>query len=313
MAEFTHQPVLPAEVIKYLNPQPGEVILDGTIGLGGHAALIAQRLGASGVLFGIDQDENALLIARHRLAGFPGRLILRHGNFHALASFLAAESIPAVDGILLDLGVSSLQLDSGERGFSYQHDALLDMRMNPAQEFTAADLVNTYSLYDLTRVIRDYGEERWAERIARFIVEHRKKAPIRTTGELVAVIKAAIPAAARREGPHPARRTFQALRIAVNRELEVLQEGLEQGIACLKPHGRIVVISFHSLEDRIVKHTFKQKAQACRCPSNLPVCQCGGRPEIKILTPRPVIPTNEEIAENPRSRSAKLRAAYKLV
>ena len=218
-----------------------------------------------------------------------------------------------MDGILLDLGVSSLQLDTGERGFSYHQEAFLDMRMNPAQEFTAADLVNNYSLAELTRVIREYGEERWASRIARFIVEQREKTPLQTTEQLVSVIKAAIPAGARRGGPHPARRTFQAIRIAVNRELNVLEEGLVQGISSLKPNGRIVVISFHSLEDRIVKRLFKTKARSCQCPPSSPICQCGGQREIKILTSHPIIPSDEEIAKNPRSRSAKLRAAYKLV
>lgn len=313
MTEVRHRPVMPAEVIKYLNPQPGEVILDGTIGLAGHAVLIAERLGASGVLFGIDQDENALHIARRNLAFFQGELVLRHGNFCRMVDFLQEESRSGVDGVLLDLGVSSLQLDMGERGFSYHQDAFLDMRMNQTQEFTAADLVNNYSLTDLTRVIREYGEERWASRIARFIVDQREKNPLTNTAQLVSVIKAAIPAGARRGGPHPARRTFQAIRIEVNRELEVLQEGLIEGISCLKPNGRIVVISFHSLEDRIVKRAFKTKSQSCQCPSDSPICQCGGRREIKLLTPHPVTPSKEELEKNPRSRSAKLRAAYKVV
>ena len=313
MTEIRHQPVMPVEVIKYLNPQPGEIVIDGTLGLGGHARLITDLLGNTGVLVGIDQDETALQIAQRNLASFQGKLILHHGNFKQMASILQENSMQKVDGIFLDLGVSSIQLDLGERGFSYQQKAPLDMRMNLAQKFTAADLVNTFSLEELIRVIRDYGEERWASRIAHFIVEERKKAPIVTTEQLVSVIKAAIPAGARKGGPHPARRTFQAIRIAVNQELEGLQEGLVQGIDCLRPGGRIVVISFHSLEDRIVKKTFKEKSQACQCPTGLPICRCGGKQELKILTSRPIIPTTEEIMDNPRSRSAKLRAAYKLV
>ena len=313
MEEVRHLPVMPVEVIQYLNPQPGEVIVDGTIGLGGHSRLIADRLGADGTLIGIDQDGAALTVARENLAFFTGELRFFHDNFRNIGS-IARQFFPqGIDGLLLDLGVSSPQLDRGERGFSYQHNAPLDMRMNSEQPFSAADLVNTYSQAELARVLREYGEERWASRIAQFIVEARKKTPLTTTDQLVEVIKAAIPAAARRTGPHPARRTFQAIRIAVNQELEALQEGLEAGIAALKPGGRIVVISFHSLEDRIVKRTFRQKAKACHCPSTLPVCQCKGKPDLKILTPHPVIPTAEESRKNPRSRSAKLRAAFKLV
>lgn len=313
MEEARHQPVMPAEVIHYLDPQPGAVIVDGTIGLGGHSRLIAARLGAEGTLIGIDQDESALALARKNLAFFTGKLVLVHDNFRNLGSVVRQVCPEGIDGLLLDLGVSSLQLDWGKRGFSYQQKAALDMRMNPQQPFSAADLVNTYSQAELTRVLREYGEERWASRIAQFIVEARKKTPLTTTDQLVAVVKAAIPAGARRTGPHPARRTFQALRIAVNQELEALQDGLEAGIASLKPGGRIVVISFHSLEDRIVKRTLRQRAKTCTCPPALPVCQCRGKPELKILTPQPVVPTAEERQQNPRSRSAKLRAAYKLV
>ncbi|HEY8392591.1 MAG TPA: 16S rRNA (cytosine(1402)-N(4))-methyltransferase RsmH [Capillibacterium sp.] len=313
MEEIRHLPVMPKEVLHYLNPQPGEVMVDGTIGLGGHAKLIAARLGATGVIIGIDQDPAALALARENLAFFPGKLMLFHDNYRNLGSILRQTCPGGIDGLLLDLGVSSLQLDTGERGFSYQQDAPLDMRMNPKQDFSAADLVNTYSQEELTRIIREYGEERWAGRIARFIVEARTKRPLVTTGQLVEVIKAAIPAGARRTGPHPARRTFQAIRIAVNRELEALKEGLEAGISVLQPGGRIVVISFHSLEDRIVKTVFRERAKTCHCPPGLPICQCGGEPELQILTPHPVLPTAEECRNNPRSRSAKLRAACKLV
>ncbi|HHT48055.1 MAG TPA: 16S rRNA (cytosine(1402)-N(4))-methyltransferase RsmH [Firmicutes bacterium] len=313
MEEVKHQPVMPKEVLAYLNPQPGEVIVDGTIGLGGHAQLIATRLGPTGVLIGIDQDPAALTIARENLAFFSGKLVLFHDNFENIGSLLLKSFPQGVNGLLLDLGVSSLQLDRGERGFSYQQDAPLDMRMNPEQSLSAADVVNTFSREDLTDIIREYGEERWASRIAQFIVEQRRNKPLVTTGQLVEVIKAAIPAGARRTGPHPARRTFQAIRIAVNRELDVLTKGLHEGITALKPGGRIVVISFHSLEDRIVKKTFRQWAKACHCPPEFPICQCGGKPELKILTAHPVLPTTEESQRNPRSRSAKLRAASRLV
>jgi 16S rRNA (cytosine1402-N4)-methyltransferase len=304
---------MPAEVLQHLNPQPGEVIVDGTIGLGGHSKLIAACLGNTGVLIGIDQDESALAIADQNLEFFSGKLILHHDNYRNVEALVRPSFPQGVDGLLLDLGVSSLQLDLGERGFSYHQNAALDMRMNHRQNFTAADLVNTYSEAELTRIIREYGEERWASRIAQFIVAQRKTRPFVTTEQLVTVIKAAIPAGARRHGPHPARRTFQAIRIAVNRELEVLEEGLQAGIALLKPGGRVVIISFHSLEDRIVKRIFREKAKSCHCPPEIPVCQCGGKPELKIITPRPVVPTADELEMNPRSRSAKLRAAYKLV
>ncbi len=313
MEELRHKPVMPAEVLQHLNPQPGEVIVDGTIGLGGHGKLIAACLGNTGVLIGIDQDESALAIAGQNLEFFSGKLVLHHDNFRNVGTLVRPSFPQGVDGLLLDLGVSSLQLDLGERGFSYHQNAALDMRMNHQQTFSAADLVNTYSQAELTRIIRDYGEERWASRIAQFIVAQRKITPFVTTEQLVTVIKAAIPASARRTGPHPARRTFQAIRIAVNRELEVLEEGLQAGIDLLKPGGRIVIISFHSLEDRIVKKIFREKAKSCHCPPEFPVCQCGGQAELKIITPRPVVPTTEELETNPRSRSAKLRAAYKLV
>ncbi len=240
-------------------------------------------------------------------------MILRHGNFRNLNKILKEESIPLVDGILLDIGVSSMQLDLNERGFSYHKSAPLDMRMDSSQGLTATDIINEFSLEELTRVIREYGEERWAARIAEFIVKQRAKSRITTTEQLVTIIKAAIPASARRKGPHPARRTFQAIRIAVNEELEALKEGLESGLSCLKPGGRMVIISFHSLEDRIVKRIFRARARSCRCPANIPICQCSGKPEIKILTPHPIVPSEEERAKNPRSKSAKLRAAYKLV
>lgn len=313
MNRTVHIPVLPAEVLRYLAPAAGETFVDATIGMGGHASLIAERLGPSGTLLGIDLDASALALAGENLSFFPGRLLLRQGNFEDLAVFLQKEKLPAPDGILFDLGVSSLQLDEGQRGFSYWQDASLDMRMDVSQKFSAAELVNSATQEELTRIIRDYGEEAWASRIAHFIVEERQRRPILTTGHLVEVIKAAIPAGARRRGPHPARRTFQALRIAVNRELEALTKALVAGINSLAPGGRMAVISFHSLEDRIVKKIFQEKARSCQCPPELPVCRCEGRPVIEILTPRPVTPSAEEKKANNRSRSAKLRAVRKLV
>lgn len=312
MDPVVHIPVLPREVMGYLAPAAGEIFVDGTIGLGGHAALLAGKLGPSGTLLGIDLDASALAKAGENLSSFPGRLILRQGNYRDLPIFLEEEGLPAPNGILLDLGVSSLQLDQRDRGFSYWEDAPLDMRMDLSQHFTAADLVNSASREELYRIIREYGEEPWAARISKFIVEERRKNPILTTYHLVRVIKAAVPAGARRRGPHPARRIFQALRIAVNKELESLATGLAAGIRCLAPGGRMVVISFHSLEDRLVKQTFQRMARKCTCPPGFPVCCCGGGPGVEILTSRPVTPSAEEIAGNPRSRSAKLRAIRKL-
>lgn len=240
------------------------------------------------------------------------QVTLVRANFARLAGVLKDLGIPAVDGVLFDIGVSSHQVDEAERGFSYQKDAPLDMRMDPAAGTTAADLVNRLPLEELSRIIAAYGEERWAKRIAEFVVERRKHGPISTTGELVEVIKAAIPAGARRNGPHPAKRTFQALRIAVNNELGALESGLKAAVEALREGGRVCVITFHSLEDRIVKEVFRDKARACQCPPHQPVCTCGGRPVLKILIRKPVLPDAEEIAANPRSRSAKLRAAERI-
>jgi 16S rRNA (cytosine1402-N4)-methyltransferase len=314
MEEEIHIPVLPQEVLAYLTPQPGEVFLDGTLGMGGHSSLIAQALGPEGTIIGIDQDEKALSIAKAKLKDFPGKTLFFLGNFRYLEEYLEQEGISTVDGVLFDLGVSSLQLDTGERGFSYWQDAPLDMRMDQSSGLSAAEFINTAKKREIAEIIRVFGEERWASRIAEFIVEERKKKPIHTTGELVEVIKAAIPAAARRTGPHPARKTFQALRIHVNQELEALEEGLKAGIKRLSPGGRMAVISFHSLEDRVVKRVFQEKARACWCPPKLPVCVCGGQnQQVEILTSRPVLPQKTELDRNPRSRSAKLRALRKLV
>lgn len=303
---------MPTEVIRYLAPRPGGIYVDGTLGGAGHARLILEASGPDGVLVGFDRDPAALSAARVRLAEFGERVRLVSGNFAEVASQIAALGIPAIDGILLDLGVSSHQLDTAERGFSFQQDAPLDMRMNPAGGATAADLVNGLSEDELARIISEYGEERWARRIARFIVAARQQDPIATTLQLVDVIKGAVPRGAWEERIHPATRTFQALRIAVNEELESLERGVREGIGLLRPGGRCVVISFHSLEDRIVKRCFREFSERCRCPKELPVCVCGHRPEVKVLTGKPVTATDEEVAANPRSRSARLRAAEKL-
>lgn len=313
---FTHRPVMAQEVLHWLAPRPGAVIVDGTLGGGGHAVQIARRISPGGRLVGIDRDPYALEHGARRVKDegpADVHMDFVQANYADLPGVLDSLGIHRVDGVLLDLGVSSPQLDDPERGFTYREDAPLDMRMNPQEGVSAADLVNQASEAELRRIIAEYGEERWAARIARFIVRRRQQKPLVTTGDLVEVIKAAVPAAARRQGPHPARRTFQALRIAVNDELGSLQRALEGAIERLKPGGRLVVISFHSLEDRIVKTTFKQAERGCRCPPELPVCQCRRRPTLRVLTRRPQRPTQEEIQENPRSRSAKLRAAERVL
>lgn len=302
------------EAVSFLNCRPGGVYVDCTVGGGGHAAAILAAAGPEGQLIGLDQDETALERAGERLTTEvrEGRAALVRANFGDLAEVLAERQTGRVDGILFDLGVSSFQLDEAERGFSYQAEAPLDMRMDRRLGVSAVELVNEASEARLARLIREYGEERWAGRIAAFIVARRGKSPLRTTGELVAVIKAAIPAAARREGPHPAKRTFQALRIAVNDELGALERGLKAASEALRPGGRLVAISFHSLEDRVVKRTFAREAMGCTCPPQVPVCVCGHRATLKVLTRRPVEPSAAEVAENPRARSAKLRAAERL-
>jgi 16S rRNA (cytosine1402-N4)-methyltransferase len=310
--EYRHTPVLLAEVTHYLSPHPGSIVVDCTLGGAGHAAKIAAAIAPDGLLIGIDQDDSALAAAAATLRlGQQARLL--KGNFGDLDRLLSDAKVPYADGFLFDLGVSSPQLDFAERGFSYQTDAPLDMRMDPnAGGITAADVVESYQEADLARVIRDYGEERWAARIAAFIVAARARRPVTTTLQLVDVIKAAIPAAARKDGPHPARRTFQALRIEVNHELEVLERALDAAVRWLVPGGRIVVISYHSLEDRVVKQTFARLSQGCTCPPGLPVCVCGAVPVLRVLTRRAVTPSAEEVERNPRSRSAKLRASEKV-
>ncbi|MGI6648036.1 MAG: 16S rRNA (cytosine(1402)-N(4))-methyltransferase RsmH [Bacillota bacterium] len=307
-----HIPVLLKEVLELLNLQNDGIYVDCTLGGGGHTQQILKKLGPRGLVVGIDQDSRTLAITKAKLSRYSERVKYVQGNFRYLKMYLNQLGIAQVNGILFDLGVSSFQLDEGERGFSYQQDAVLDMRMDPQNPILAKDLVNQSSEDTLAQIIRDYGEERWARRIAKFIVAKRNQKPIKTTTELVEVIKDAIPASARRTGPHPARRTFQALRIAVNDELKVLQEALNQAIECLAPGGRLVVISFHSLEDRLVKDTFRQQANPCECPPDFPVCRCGKQPVLRLITRKPVLPSADELRINPRSRSARLRSAEKI-
>ena len=306
--KFEHKPVMLEEVLAGLKIKPEGIYVDCTLGGAGHSHEIAQRL-ETGLLIGLDQDPEALAAASERLAKYGSRVKTVRSNFAQITGALQSLKIESVDGILYDLGVSSYQLDNPLRGFSYMQDAPLDMRMNPQGGQTAKDLVNSLSQSKLAEIIKNYGEERWASRIAEFIVEERKVSDICTTGQLVQIIKKAIPAGARREGPHPAKRTFQALRIAVNRELEILQAALQDGIKYLKTGGRICVITFHSLEDRIVKEVFKESAKSCICPPKLPICQCGKQKEVKIITTRPLVPSEAELEDNPRARSAKLRIA----
>lgn len=313
MAEFGHLSVMPAEVLSLLSPRPGGVYVDGTLGGAGHARMILAASSPDGVLVGFDRDPAALDAARQRLASYGDRVKFIRSNFAAMNELLAAQGVDSVDGFLLDLGVSSHQLDTAERGFSFQVDAPLDMRMDPETGATAADLVNELSLDELARIIREYGEDRWAKRIASFIVKAREEhGAIKTTLQLVDCVKGAIPRAAWEERIHPATRTFQALRIAVNDELGSLERGLAAGIDILAPGGRGVVISFHSLEDRIVKTVFRRYAQGCTCPKMLPQCVCGSKPRVRILTGKPVTAGTDELAANPRARSAKIRAIEKL-
>lgn len=301
------------EVVQLMSPENGKCFVDATLGGGGHAERLLARMRPEARLIGLDQDVMALQAARERLQKYHPRVTFVHTNFAQLDRVLDDLGIEAVDGFLFDLGVSSPQLDVAERGFTYREDAPLDMRMDPTGGPTAADLVNRSSEEQLRRWIWEYGEERWAPQIAREIVRRRSVAPLKTTGELVEAIKAAIPAPARRSGPHPARRTFQALRIAVNRELDALSEALEKAVTRLVPGGRLLVISFHSLEDRIVKRFFQQEAEPCVCPKELPICRCNRVPRLRILTKRPKTASEEELARNPRARSAKLRAAVRVL
>ncbi|MFI5359533.1 MAG: 16S rRNA (cytosine(1402)-N(4))-methyltransferase RsmH [Halanaerobiales bacterium] len=306
-----HKPVLLEETIEYLNCKKDGIYIDGTLGRGGHTEVILEKLQGTGMLIGIDRDIEAINKVKERYGNLEN-LFLFHDNYVNIPAIMEKMGIKEVDGMLFDLGVSSPQFDNPERGFSYNYDAPLDMRMDQEQKLTAADLVNGYSQEELTRIIRDYGEEKWASRIAEFIVNYRKRKPIESTLELVGIIKAAIPAAARRTGGHPARRTFQALRIATNDELNQLEEMLDRVVPYLRKGGRICVISFHSLEDRIVKNKFRELAWKCTCPPDFPVCVCGQKAELKIITRKPVTASEEELGDNPRARSAKLRVAEKI-
>jgi 16S rRNA (cytosine1402-N4)-methyltransferase len=309
--EFNHFSVMLNEVIEGLNIKEDGIYVDGTLGGAGHSVEIIKKL-SKGMLIGIDQDQDALKFARQKLNEYSSNFILVHSNFSKIATILEDLEYEAVDGVLLDLGVSSYQLDTPERGFSYNHDAPLDMRMDVSTGITAAEIVNEYSHEELSRIIREYGEDRWHHRIAEFIVQERSIKPIETTFDLVEVIKKAVPKGARRDGPHPAKRTFQAIRIEVNNELKIIENTIKQTIAKLKPGGRMAVISFHSLEDRIVKHTFKELTIGCICPPEFPVCMCDHKPEVKIITRKPIVPGMKELEFNSRSRSAKLRIAEKL-
>jgi 16S rRNA (cytosine1402-N4)-methyltransferase len=314
--EYRHTPVLLAEVTQQLSLHPGSIVVDCTLGGAGHAKRLQEIIAPTGILVGIDQDDSALDAAAVTLRlgqQTPAKTILLKGNFSDLDDLLVEAKIPYADGVLMDLGVSSPQIDVVERGFSFKEDAPLDMRMDPGkQTLTAAEVLEHYSEADLTRIFRDYGEERWASRIAAFVVEARSRRPLRTTGEFVETIKAAIPASARRSGGHPAKRAFQALRIEVNDELGALDSGLRAAVRWLSPGGRIAVISYHSLEDRIVKRVLGENAETCVCPPGLPVCTCGKVPVLRVLTRKAITPTAEEIELNPRARSAKLRVAEKL-
>ncbi len=309
---FVHEPVLLAEVLQWMNVRENGVYADGTLGGGGHSGAMLEASGGTATLYGIDRDENAIAAATARLEQYPGFHAI-HGNFHDAKALLSQAGAPPLDGALLDLGVSSPQLDQAERGFSYHEDAPLDMRMDRSQGMTAAELLAEVSEGELTRILREYGEEKWAARIAHFVVERRQTQPLRTTQDLVRVVDAAIPKAVRRKDDgHPARRTFQAVRIAVNDELDPLDRALEDFVDCLKPGGRLLVITFHSLEDRLTKRCFQRLQNPCVCPPKAPVCTCGRKPKVRILARGAVPPTAEEIARNPRARSAKLRVAEKL-
>ncbi len=306
--EFHHVSVLLDECLEGLAIKPDGIYIDGTLGGAGHSSHILKRLGKGGLLIGIDQDGDALAVATERLSNVQteGSFKTVRANFSEMDTVCEELGIDGVDGILLDIGVSSYQFDTEDRGFSYRFDAKLDMRMDRRNDFTAYDIVNKYSEKEIADVIFRYGEEKWAKRIASFIVEERRKAPVETTFQLVEIIKKAIPAAARRDG-HPAKRTFQALRIEVNRELDVLAEAIEKAIKLLKPQGRLCIITFHSLEEKLVKQLFKEAERPCTCPPDFPVCVCGKKSLGKAVSSKPILPTENECIVNPRSKSAKLR------
>lgn len=309
---FNHVSVMLGPTVDLLGVREGGVYVDGTLGGGGHSAEILRRLNGTGHLYGIDRDNDALAAATARLGG-AGNFTAIKGNFHDVRALLEARGVSQIDGMMIDLGVSSYQLDTAERGFSYHADAPLDMRMDQDQALTAADIVNTWPREELTRILRDYAEEKWAARIAEIILEHRAKKPLETTGDLVACVDAAIPKKIRQQDSgHSARRTFQALRIAVNDELDPLRQALEDMVGLLAPGGHLAVLTFHSLEDRIVKQTFRRLANPCTCPPKIPVCICGKKPVVRVLGGGGIKPDREEIEQNPRSRSAMLRGCEKL-
>ena len=305
--EFKHYSVMLQETIENLNIKPDGIYLDGTLGGAGHSYEIAKRLTKGGHLYGVDQDEAAIEAAGERLKEFKDRVTIIRSNYKDAVSILKEMGVGGVDGILLDLGVSSYQLDTVERGFSYKYDTALDMRMDDRQTLTAKDIVNTYSQKELARIIKEYGEDQFAQNIAKHICAQREIKPIETTFELNEIIKAAIPMKMRATGGHPSKRTFQAIRIECNHELEVLRDSLDEMTNFLKPGGRFAIITFHSLEDRIVKTSFKKSEDPCECPKNFPVCVCGKVPLGKQLTKKPILPSEEELNENSRSKSAKLR------
>lgn len=309
--DFLHKSVLLEETINGLNVKKNKIYIDGTLGGAGHSYEILKRLDGTGLLIGIDQDVEALKAARVRLSEFKNVEFFNF-NYIDFEKALDALGIDKIDGVLLDIGVSSYQFDNPERGFSYRFDAPLDMRMDKGLEISARDIINTYSEDEITKIIKEYGEEKWASRISKFIVDYRKNKSIETTFDLVEIIKNAIPASARRNGPHPAKRTFQALRIEVNKELDVLKNSIDRFVNRLNPGGRIAIITFHSLEDRIVKNSFKYLEKDCICPPASPICTCDKKREIKIITRKPITASEEELKENNRSHSAKLRIAEKL-
>ncbi len=304
---FEHKSVLLRETVDSLNIRPDGIYVDGTLGGGGHACEVLKRLGPKGRLIGIDQDADAIKAAAERLEPMKERVIIVRDNYRNIQRVLEGLGISKVDGIYLDLGVSSYQLDTAKRGFTYRENAPLDMRMDQRNEKTAADIVNEYEEMELYRIIRDYGEDRFAKNIAKHIVRERKKNRIETTDQLVEIIKAAIPAKIRAEGGHPAKRTFQAIRIELNKELEVLNESIDTMIGLLNPGGRLSIITFHSLEDRIVKNRFRTNENPCICPPDFPVCVCGRKSMGKVITRKPIFPDEAEIEENKRSKSSKLR------
>jgi 16S rRNA (cytosine1402-N4)-methyltransferase len=305
--EFKHISVLFEETVDGLNVKPDGIYVDGTMGGAGHGRAICERLSEQGRYIGIDQDEAAIQTGSERLAPYQDRVTIVRSNYEQMVSVVHGLGIEKVDGILLDLGVSSYQLDTAERGFSYREDAPLDMRMDQRQQLTAGDIVNQYSEMELFRIIRDYGEDRFAKNIAKHIVKEREQAPIETTGQLAEIVKHAIPAKIRATGGHPAKRTFQAIRIELNRELTVLEDSLDGMIDLLNPGGRLCIITFHSLEDRIVKSSFRKNENPCICPPGFPVCTCNQVSKGKAITRKPILPTEKEMEENLRSRSAKLR------